>query len=132
MPLLESVEQPQARKQLLPWRPRMRVLWFWTPGIARLLRIVDANRIWFNRRAQGWRAPLLIAVFFVVNFVITVVGVAVVGEITIFPLAASIYAVFFEWVALLVACPCVLLARFALNKPQPMIARHRSRRVIWP
>ena len=120
------------RRQVLPWRPRARLVWLWTGGIKRLYRVMDANQQWFNARFRGKALIVGLPLFLFVSFWIGMVGVAVVAEITIIPFGASIYAVFFEWLALLLLCPFVLLGRLVLRKPWPTIPRNRSRRVIWP
>jgi len=124
-------EDADTRRQWLPWRPRMRLAWLWSRGIARFYRIAGANQNWFNAHFRGRSLIVGLPLFFLVNFVIWILGVAIVGEITIFPLAASIYAVFLEWVVLLVLCPFFVLARAATRR-WPSLPRHRPRRLIWP
>jgi hypothetical protein len=120
------------RRQWLPWRPRVRLVWFWTGGIKRLYRVINTNQQWFNARFRGKALIVGLPLFLFVSFSIGIVGVALVAEITIFPFAASIYAAFGEWLLLVLLCPFVLVGRFVLRRPWPTIDRNRSRRVIWP
>ena len=128
----QTLVHPDLRRQWLPWRPRTRVVFFWNRGIAILGRVMSANQQWFDARARGPAAWVLIPLFFFVQFWISILGVAVAAEVTIFPFAVSLYAIFFEWLALVVLFPFVLLVRVISRKPWPTISRHRSKRIIWP
>lgn len=120
------------RRRLLPWRPRLRLVWLWMVGLRRLYRVMGATQEWFNAHFRGKALIVGVPLFLFVNFWIVTVGVAIVAEITIFPFAASIYAVFGEWLLLVLLCPFVLAGRLLLRRPWPTVDRERSRRVIWP
>jgi hypothetical protein len=104
----------------------------WNRCIAIMYRVMSANQQWFNARAHGLAAWVLIPLFFFVQFWIGILGVAIVAEVTIFALAGSLYAIFFEWLALVVLFPFVLLARMISGKPWPTLSPSRSRKIIWP
>jgi len=93
---------------------------------------MSANQQWFNARAHGLAAWVLIPLFFFVQFWISILGVAIVAEVTIVPFAISLYAIFFEWLALVVLFPFVLLVRVISRKPWPTISPSSSKRIIWP
>jgi hypothetical protein len=120
------------RRQWLPWRPRTRIVFLWNRCIAIMYRVMGANQEWFNARARGLAAWVFIPLFFIVQFWISVLGVAIVAEVTIFAFAASLYAIFFEWLALVVLFPFVLLVRVISRKPWPTLSPNSSKRIIWP
>jgi hypothetical protein len=106
---MAGIAHDEVRVQLLPWRPRARIVWFWTRGIRLLYRVIFAIRDWFAARFTGrWNRWLgLVLLLFV-----------------------------FYWAYLIGVMPVVsvlrALARIALRRPWPTIPRHRSRRIIWP
>jgi hypothetical protein len=128
----QMLVRPDLRRQWLPWRPRTRIVFLWNRCIAIFYRVIYANQQWFNARARGLAAWVLIPLFFIVQFWIGIIGVAIVAEVTIFALGASLYAVFVEWLALVVLFPFVLLVRVISRKPWPTIGPSSSKRIIWP
>lgn len=118
-----------VRRLLLPWRPRFRLIlsyprqWHW---VVTELERVD---VWFTRRIEG-RAlrRLWIAIAFPLFLVVRFLGLVAVLEITIIAFTASIYLVWGEWMALVLLCPFILLARLAHLLPWPLFARAGPRR----
>ena len=121
-----------GRRQLLPWRPRIRLVWFWNRGLARLYKLQGATQNWFDRRFRGKLLVIGLPLFLFVNFCIVILGVALVAEITIIPFAVSLELAYGEWLLLVLLCPIVWLVRLVSPNPWPRIPRQRSRRVIWP
>jgi len=118
-----------ARRLLLPWRPRFRLMltyprhWHWV--------MVQLNRfdVWFSRRIEGRRLRRLwLALIFLPYAVVRFLGLVVVLEITIIALAVSLYLLYGEWLALVVLFPFVLIARVLHALPWRLIARDAHRR----
>jgi hypothetical protein len=134
---MAGIAHDEVRVQLLPWRPRARIVWFWTRGIRLLYRVIFAIRDWFAARFTGrWNRWLGLVLLLFVFYWAYLIGVMLVAEVTIVPLSLSLYAIMLEWLALILLFPIVsvlrALARIALRRPWPTIPRHRSRRIIWP
>jgi len=102
------------RTSPLLWRPRMRLVWLWTRGIAVLDGTVARSNAWVGRRfPRGAGRALAFGAYLVLAPLGYVLGVAVVGEVTIIPLAVSIYLVAGEWLLLGLLAPVALLLRLS-------------------
>jgi hypothetical protein len=118
-----------ARRLWLPWRPRFRLImsyprhWHWV--------MVRLNRfdLWYTRRIEGRRfRRLWIALIFPVYLAVRFLGLVAVLELAIIALAASLYLLYGEWLALVLLFPFVLLTRVAHLLPWRLTAQNGTRR----
>jgi hypothetical protein len=106
---LMAIDARTPPSKWLAWRPRCHLVFLWPRGIAYLRRLIVRSSEWVGRNCRGAaRRPAFLAFRLLAPFGV-IVGVAVVGEVTIFPLALSIYAVCGEWLLLALLSPIVWL-----------------------
>jgi hypothetical protein len=120
-----------ARRRWLPWRPRMRLVFLyprcWRWAWDRLERF----DVWLSHRYTGAARTVAVAVALIPFLIVRFLAFVVVVEITIIAFGASIYAVFAEWLFLVLLFPFALLARLVGVLPWRLVAPGGEPRARW-